>query len=105
MITIPLIDTDDFENTTKHGIEKLELMVRFMSVLEIGESTAEKEFNRFKSWMVEKLKREITPQEEFDLMQGILDYVKSDPATNERFAAMKVLFNMEFIKDEASVGG
>ena len=85
------------QNTISHRIDKLDLMIRFISVIEIKPSKAEKEYNRFKSWLVEKLKRGLTPQEEIDLMQGILKYIQSDAETNERMSAMNYLFDLKFL--------
>lgn len=84
---------------TKHGIDKLELMIKFMPVVEArGSRQINKSLDKLKSFLVEKLKRGITPQENIDLLQGCLDYTRSYAATTERTKAMNYLFNLEFIK-------
>ncbi len=89
----------DIKYKTKHGLDTLELMARFLSIIETEAKTPEKEYNRFKSWLVEKLKRGIKPEEDINLAQGIINYIQSDPETNERAQAMKYLFNAEFLND------
>lgn len=95
---IPLL-SEMMEQTTKHGLDKLELMVRFISVIEADASKGKKEFTRMKSWLVEKLKRGLTPQENIALAEGILKYLQSEPMTDERTEAMKYLFDANFLND------
>ena len=87
----------DQERTTKHGINKLELMAEFISVIE-GKKV-ESNYNRFKSWLVEKLQRGLTLGEEERLLKGIVAYIQSEVATNERTKTMNFLFNTEFLED------
>lgn len=94
MFNIPLdYDTEQF---TKHGIDKLELMVNFISVVE--SENVKQEFAKFKSLLRSKLKRTITDQEEIDLLEGVCNYIKSDAGTDERSKAMTYLFNAEFLQ-------
>ena len=90
-------DILELEIKTKSGLDKLELMVRFISIIETKKSKVDNEYNRFKSWLVLQLKRGFTPSEEANLMQGILNYIQSDGETNERIEAMKYLFEAEFL--------
>ena len=87
----------EIENTPKHGIETLEVMVRFLSVLEAKASKGKSEINRFKSFLIKKLKRGLTQQEEIHLLEGIVKYLQSDAATDERAEAMIYLFNLNFL--------
>lgn len=91
----------DEETTTKHGFDKLELMCRFIRVIE-GEQHKE-EYALFKLWFRSKLKRHLTDQEELNLAEGICKFIKSDEGTNERLESMKYLFNTEFLIEPACV--
>lgn len=93
----------DLEPKTKNGLDKLELMVRFISVIEAEASKGKTEFTRMKSWLVQQLKRGLTPQEEIALAEGILKYLQSEPMTNERTDAMQFLFEAKFLNDELNV--
>ena len=87
----------DQDRTTKHGIDKLELMVEFISIIQ-GKK-AKKDYNRFKSWLVEKLQRGLTLGEEERLLEGIVAYIQSEVATNERAKSMRFLFDTEFLEN------
>lgn len=87
------------QKTTKHGLDKLSVMCHFIPVIESNGNSIQKELNRLKSFIVSQIKRGTNPQEELNLMQGILDYVKSDPGTNERTTAMDYLFDLKFLND------
>lgn len=88
----------DFDLTTKYGIDRTKLMIRFIPVIEAKtEKEIDKQLNRLKSYLVQQLKRGITPQENIALLEGIRNYIISDSATNERMAAMEYLFNLDFI--------
>lgn len=90
----------DTSMKTKHGIDKLNLMLFFMPVLDAGSGNQlNKAMDKLKSFLVEKLKRGITAEENISLLQGCLDYTKSDAGTPERFAAMNYLFELKFLKD------
>lgn len=89
----------DLETKTIHGIDKLDIMIHFISVIETKNSKVKSEFNRFKSFLVEKLKRGLTPQEEINLAEGIVKYLQSEQETNERIKAMNYLFNLEFLTE------
>lgn len=82
--------------TTKYGIQTLQLMARLWYVFDGNE----KDYNKFKSWIVSQINRGITKEEELDLMQGILAYIQSEEATDERLQAMKYLFGLEFLRDD-----
>jgi len=80
---------------TKDGIDKLELMVRFIGVLDANNLA--NEYDDFKSWLNSNLNRKMTNIEEINLAKGILRYIKSDEETNERLEAMEYLFNTDFL--------
>ena len=80
---------------TKDGIDKLELMVRFIGVLDANNLA--NEYDDFKSWLNSNLNRKMTNIEEINLAKGILRYIKSDEGTNERLEAMEYLFNTDFL--------
>lgn len=93
----------DQQMKTKHGVDKTDLMIRFMPVLEArGSRKLRNSFNRLKSFICQQIKRGITPQEDIRLSEGILKYVQSDPGTNERFQAMDYLFELKFLEDTAN---
>lgn len=85
------------EQTTKHGIDKMDLMIKFIPILNPEEGKEQEFLSGLKSFLSEKLKRELTPQEEIALLEGILKYLQSEPATNERRNAMKYLFETNFL--------
>lgn len=90
------------ELTTKNGIDKLELMVKFMPLL-ITPNESEKKiknnYNSLKSFLVSQLNRGISLSEEDNLLSGIVDYLETKEATPERMKAMEYLFNLEFINN------
>lgn len=96
MFGAPLHDFD-FETKTKHGISKLELMCKFLPVIH-GEN-CEEDFDKFKLWINEQIKRDMTDLEELNMLYGASDFIRSDPGTNERNSAMKYLFNAEFLDE------
>jgi hypothetical protein len=88
----------DFDLTTKYGIDRTKLMIRFIPIIEAKtEKAIDREINKMKSFLVQQIKRGITPQENIALLEGVRNYIISDSATNERMAAMKYLFNLDFI--------
>lgn len=92
----------DFNLNTKHGLNKLNLMIRFFQILNAKESKIEKELNRLKSWLVQQLKRGLKPHEELGILEGILKYIQSEPETNERMKAMNYLFEAEFLTENVT---
>lgn len=89
----------DRKMKTRQGIDKLQVMVKFMYVVESEVSKLEGNLNRFKSFLCEQLKRGITPEEELSLLSGIDRYIKSNAGENERLEAMDYLFELKFLKD------
>jgi len=89
---------------TKHGIDKLQLMVVFMPLLCCGDENDAKDsdkidihIDKIKLFLAENLKREITTREYINLLKGCRNYVISEPGTNERSASMKYLFELDFL--------
>jgi len=76
------------------GLDALEITVKFLGVIEGRENSR---YNRFKSWIVQQIKRGLTVQEEIDLAQGIVNYIQSEPATADRKNAMDYLFALKFL--------
>jgi tRNA C32,U32 (ribose-2'-O)-methylase TrmJ len=95
------LDGLDLDNTmndkTASGIDKLRLMLKFMSVLDADENKGKREFGKLKSWLYSQLKRKITTEEEVSLLEGIVNYLHSEPGTPERMTAMNYLFDAKFI--------
>jgi hypothetical protein len=89
----------DRADKTKHGIDKLDIMVHFLPVIESSGRKAKNNFTRFKSFLCEKLKRGITAVEEKNLLEGIVKYLQSEQATNARTEAMDYLFDLKFLND------
>ena len=87
----------DLEPKTKHGIDKLDIMIHLIPVINTKPGKAKTGYNQFKSFLVEKLKRGITTLEEIALAQAILNYIQSDAKTNERFHAIKCLSELDFL--------
>lgn len=83
------------ERKTKHGLDKLQLMIRFISVIE-GKQTKE-EYALFKLWICSQIKRHLTDSENLKLTEGILRHIQSTEGTNERLASMRYLFDAEFL--------
>lgn len=82
----------------KYGIDQLYLTIKLMPVLTAKADNIKKELNKFKSYLVCKLKRGITYKEETNIIQGIYNYVKSDAGTYERMESMNYLFNLKFLE-------
>ena len=93
------IDSDDMKLTTDSGIDKLRFMIKILSVLDAEESKVKREYGKLKSWLYSQLKRKITIEEEISLLEGIDDYLRSEPGTPERLTAMNYLFNTKFINN------
>lgn len=93
-------DLIDMDSTTKHGYDKLDIVMHFMPLLNCDKSAnkLKSEYNRFKSYLVFLIKRGVTNDEEIKLNEGIIAYVKSDPGTDDRMKAMNYLFGLEFIE-------
>lgn len=89
------MSSSDLELETKYGIDRLELMLKFISVLKAEKTDVQ--YHKFKEWIESKINRILTIKEDINLMQGILDYVKSEEGSNERFVSMKYLFNLEYL--------
>ncbi len=92
--------TLDFSEKTKHGIDKLHLMVLFIKIIE-GESKEqfEKAMDELKLFLVKELKRELTPQENVDLLFACKEYIMSDVETQKRLDSMAHLFELKFISN------
>lgn len=97
--TLPSGFDFDTEMKTKHGIDKLQLMVKFIHVFECEPRNAKSELNKLKSYLVSQLHRGIHPEEDLNLYNGILAYIQSEPATNGRTEAMKYLFELTFLNE------
>lgn len=93
-------DMENMDDKTDSGIDKLQLILKFMSVLDADEVKTKVEFGKLKLWLYSQLKRKITTEEEISLLEGILNFIRSEPATPERMTAMNYLFNAKFIKNE-----
>lgn len=87
------------DKTSKHGLDKLRLMIRFIPVIECTErGNLDKELNKLKSYLVSQIKRGTTPQEEINLLQGFRNYFNSEPGSNDRTTAMDYLFDLKFLQ-------
>lgn len=93
--------SNEAKKPTLHGFDKLELMCRFIRVIESEQ--CKEEYALFKLWLCSKLKRHLTNQEELNLAEGIYKYIKSDGGTNERLESINYLFNTEFLVEPACV--
>lgn len=86
-------DFDEWKND--YGIEPLDIMLKFIDVVE---SKNGKPLNRFKSFLVCKIKRGISIKEEIALHEAFLKYIESDAGTKERMDSMKTIFALEFLE-------
>lgn len=86
---------EDFQAANKHNIDKFDLAYHFMKIFDGHDP--EQEYNELKSFLQEELKRKMTPGEELNLLQLILDFNKSEPVTIERSKALNSLFQCDFI--------
>lgn len=98
LMTEPLL-SEMMDEINKHGIDKLEIMIRFISVFECEEGKEDLEFYMLTSFLEKQLKRKLTPEEDINLTKGILNYLQSEPATKKRIQAMKYLLNTNFLND------
>jgi tRNA C32,U32 (ribose-2'-O)-methylase TrmJ len=92
-------NSENLNDKTDSGIDKLQLMLKFISVLDTEENNAKIEFGKLKSWLYSQLKRKLTAEEEISLLQGILDYLQTEPGTPERMETMNYLFDAKFINN------
>lgn len=85
---------------TKFGIDKLMVMVNLINVIEFREvSEIQENLIEFENFIAEGIGREMSPVEKINLYQGIINYNKSEPETNERMDAMNYLFELKFINE------
>lgn len=90
----------DTETKTKFGIEKVNLMLKVIEVVESrGNDKLRKSIDRLKSFLVQQMQRGLTRNEEIGLLQALRDYSRSEPATDERAKSMERLFDLEFIDE------
>jgi hypothetical protein len=85
---------------TKHGIDVLQMMAEFLLI--IHEEKFENYDNHIKNFELlisKQIKRELTPQEKLDIYHGILNFINSESASNERIIAIEYLFEAKFISD------
>jgi hypothetical protein len=94
-ITLPFLL--NLPERTPHGIDGLTFCMKFMEMLD-GNGNLHANYDRIKAFIVSQIKRGMTTQEDHDLAQGIVNYVRSTPETNERLEAMDYLFNIKFIQ-------
>lgn len=83
--------------TRKGNLDKLNVTVRILGILET--KNPKSDYNKFKSYLVSQLKRGITPQEEMNLAQGIVNFIQTDGGTNERLKTMEYLIELEFLEE------
>lgn len=81
--------------TNRIGFDRLDIMVHFLPVLE--SENIEKDMNELKSFISDQIKRELETEEEINLYDGLINYVSSEPATDERSEAMNYLFDFHFL--------
>lgn len=83
---------------TKVGyIDKLELMVEFIRVIESPEAKEKENFDKFKQWLSGQIKRDLKETELMALLNGMLKYIQSEPETKQRMEVMQYLFEAEFL--------
>jgi hypothetical protein len=88
--------------TTNGGLDKLEVTILFLPILTSdGEDLDEvkKDIDKLIKFLSDGFKREITPEERIAMLEGCKNYVNTEPATNERYAAMEYLFNLKFLSE------
>jgi hypothetical protein len=91
----------DIELNTKYGIDKLELIINFLTIIE--GTILEENIKEFTIWLEIAIKRHLTDIEEKNLYTGIINYLQSDPGTNERTLVMNDLFNLNFLDEETNI--
>lgn len=92
---------DNIKETTKFGIDRLDWMAEILGILCFEEEDLkilDKNVKSTKAWLEDQIKRELTPVEYKDFLQGCLNYTKSEPASNERLSAINYLTDIDFIK-------
>lgn len=80
---------------TKHGIDKLELIVLVLSLTE-GDDF-EKSYELLKKGICDQIGRLMTNKEVLDMTTGCYNLVMSDPGTKQRREAINYLFEAEFL--------
>lgn len=87
-----------FSTTTeRYGIDKLELMVSILNLLDSEENYFDKNLQNLKDLITSKARRAITSEEEINLLEGLKKHLHSEPGSNERTESMQYLFEVEFL--------
>lgn len=79
------------------GFDKLDIICRLLGIIAAGIEGVETNFDKFKSYLAEKINRDITPEEEMSLLNGLLAFNESEPETQERKEATIYLFELQFL--------
>ena len=90
---------DILDSEPKAEYNRLDMLVWVIGIIEAKPSKTKSRYNRFKSFLVEKMKRGITTQEETNLSQGILNFIQTEPGTDERMKAIFYLMDGKFLND------
>ena len=88
----------DEEYNNSFNIDSLELIIQFMPILDAENTKGmDKKLIRLESYIISKIKRDLTVSENINLLEGLKKYVQSEPATSERLEAMRYLFKLKFL--------
>lgn len=82
---------------TRFGIDRTFLMLNIMSIIDCTELNYKSNLDKLKKFINDGIKREMSSAELIGLYKGILNYVKSEPMTNERSEAVEYLLEVKFI--------
>jgi hypothetical protein len=81
------------ELKNKFNIDPTEILVKFLSVID-NDTNYEEQFKKFIYFLESKINRKISDHEQLDFSVAVLDYIQSEPATQERTQIMKKIFNL-----------
>lgn len=94
--------TEDYFETrlrNSYGIDKTYVLLKIMEIIEAPNVKKGKSvLNRFKSFLVQQLKRGLKQSEDLNFKKGIMAYIETDPESNERMDAINYLMELKFLE-------
>lgn len=66
----------------------------------VSSSVIDKDFDNFVSFASKQIKREINSNERLKLLEGFLNFVKSEEGSNERVNSIEYIVEFNFLENE-----
>lgn len=87
----------DMELETKHGINKLDLMMSLIKLSEAKDEGFDKAHNELIALLEKQYKKKLVPEQLLKLYNSIIDLNKSVAGTPERFTILEYLTHAKFL--------